>query len=141
MANGQRGKTGKESASTAAISGDSTKPAGNMPPGAFVNSSKTTTATILPASRRTWTSAELEVLQSKIGLVAGALADFRTAGGIVVFKEVHYPLTNGKVWKALKINLLIENVDLIKYKAEDGITEFRLVAVEPLKDLVAESKH
>jgi len=61
-----------------------------MGKGVSMNLSADTTATISNASKKTWTSAELEELRSKAGLVAGALADFQAAHGVVVVKNVEY---------------------------------------------------
>lgn len=49
-----------------------------------------TNADSLNASNEIWLNADLEILQRKAGLLAGALRDFQTAGGIVVLQQVEY---------------------------------------------------
>jgi hypothetical protein len=92
--------------------------------GASVSSSNGTTATTLEGSRKTWTNAELQELRSKIGLVAGALADFRGAKGLVAVKEKEY---NGQSF--IRITLVAEELNIKKIVTADGIDfEISLVA-------------
>lgn len=130
MENTQPTRTASGSASQAATSGASTKsePKGSMPLGASKNSSETTTATMQNGSPKTWTNAELEVLRLKAGLVAGALADWQTAKGIVVVKEIEYVLPSGSRMTALKIYLVAEGMSLKAVHTADGL-DFDLVAV------------
>lgn len=68
-------------------------------------------------STKTWTSAELAELKLKAGLVAGALAEFQGAKGIVVAKEVEHQ----KGVFSLKIYLVAEGVSLRKKDTADGL--------------------
>jgi len=92
------------------------------------NLSQTMTATMQNASRKTWNNAELEALKSKAGLVAGALADFQAAGGLVAVKSVNYKSNNTEL-TATKIILVVEGHNLVAVDTEDGL-DFDLVAVE-----------
>lgn len=80
------------------------------------SSSETTTATMSKGSRKTWTSAALEELKLKVGLVAGALSDFQNAGGIVVTKQVE---SDGIL--AIKIYLVAEGINIKSIKTQDGL--------------------
>lgn len=88
---------------------------------------KTMPATTLSGSPKTWKSAELRALQSKAGLVAGALSDFQGAKGLVAVKETTYTAPSGRVCKAIKLFLIVEDVDLVAVKTADGL-DFSLVA-------------
>ena len=129
MANSQHGngtnKNKNSSVNATGMSDASTKPVESMPLDASVSSSKTTTATTLSDSQKTWTNAELSELKSKIGLVAGALADFKAAKGLVAVKEVIFDGNR----TFIKIILVAENLNIRKIKTADGI-DFDLVAVE-----------
>lgn len=124
MENTQPTKTGKGKGYRAGMSDGSTKPQASMPLGASVNLSSITTATILNALQKTWTSAALEELRSKIGLVAGALADFKQAGGLVAVKQID---VDGRSF--VKILLVAEGLDIKKLATADGMDfEISLVA-------------
>jgi len=131
MANGQRIRTDKESgkkvdtsaASKLLLRSESTGVGG------LKSSKKTTTATMPKDSKKTWTSAELAALQSKAGLVAGAIADFQTAKGMIVRDEVTYTAPSGRVCKAIKLILIVEDMNLVAVKTDDGL-DFNLVAVK-----------
>lgn len=84
---------------------------------ASTNSSDATTATTPLVSRKTWTSVELEELQLKAGLVAGALADFQSAGGLVVVKNIEYE----PGCFAVKVYLVAEGINLRTQKTTDGL--------------------
>ena len=129
MENGQPTKTGSESERKAVTSGASISlPLSESTEGnASMNSRKSTTATMSKGSLKTWTSAELAVLRSKVGIVAGAIADFQTAKGRIVRDEVIYTAPSGRVCKAIKLILLVEDVDLVAVKTGDG-TDFNIVA-------------
>jgi len=92
------------------------------------NTSKTMTATIQNDSLKIWTNVELEKLRSKIGLVAGALADFQEAGGLVAVKPVETEF-QGHIIITQKVMLVAEGLNLVAVETEDGI-DFDLVAVE-----------
>lgn len=96
----------------------------NLPPN--------TTATTLKDSTKIWTSAELAELESRVGLLAGALADFQTAGGIVAVKNIEYKTLSGSVFLATKLYLVVEGVSLRVKKTTDGL-DFNLVAVKDEK--------
>lgn len=129
MENGQPMKTENESGSQAGTLGASVKllNSESMPLGASTSSKGRTTATMPKGSKKTWKSAELVELQSKAGLVAGALADFKTAKGVIVREEIAYTSPSGRVCKAIKLILLVQDVDLVAEKTTDGI-DFCLVA-------------
>jgi len=81
------------------------------------NSLKTTTATMQSASSKIWKSAELKVLRSKIGLVAGALSDFQQAKGLVAVMSIPYDEhTSG-----IKIVLVAEGLNLVAVDTDDGM--------------------
>lgn len=94
---------------------------------ASMNLSSSTTAATPTDSKKTWKSAELSELQSKAGLVAGALADFQAAKGLVAVKETTYTAPSGRVCKAMKLFLIVEDCDLVAVKTADGL-DFSLVA-------------
>jgi hypothetical protein len=98
-----------------------------MPLGESQNLSPTTAATTPSDSSGTLKSAELGNLQSKAGLVAGALADFQVAGGIVVSKEVAYKAPSGRVYTAIKLYLIVKDAAILKRDSDDGL-DFYLVA-------------
>lgn len=86
---------------------------------------KSTTATMSTALQRTWTSAELEELQRKAGLVAGALADLQTAGCLVAVRRIEYaPNTH-----AVKLYFAASGIDFDVIQTSDGL-DFSLVAVD-----------
>lgn len=128
MENGQPTNKGKEYEKKAGFSEDSTKypQKASMPLGASESLSKTTTATMSKGLRKTSKNVELPVLKSKIGLVAGALADFQGAGGIVTHRAVKYQ-ASGRTFTAIKLFLIVENNSLVVVKGGDGL-EFDLVA-------------
>jgi hypothetical protein len=121
MANTQNTSKAKESEQKADTSEDLTKypKKASMPLGASKTLRRGTTATTLRATKKTWTSAELEVLKSKIGLVAGALADFKQAGGLVAVKN----LTNDGQC-LVKIYLVADALDIVAEHTTDGIDFF-----------------
>jgi hypothetical protein len=123
MANTQPTKTKRESVSPADTSDGSikSKKKGNMEPGASKSSSKTTTATMSKGSKKTWTSAELEELAEKASILAGALADFQEAGGLVAVKNIEYKVPSGRTFTATKLYLVAENVNLSVQKTADGL--------------------
>lgn len=129
MVNGQRTKTESASAKkadTSEISGKSAR-LESMPLGASKSLSTNTTATTQKGSQRTWKTAELQELKSKIGLVAGALADFQSAGGLVVTKKQTYTVPSGSTYTAIKLFLIVQDVNIETVQTEDGL-EFNLVA-------------
>lgn len=85
------------------------------------NSSAGTTATTQNASPKTWTKQALEELKLKAGLVAGAIADFQAAGGLVAVKNVDTPLPSGSVMTAVKIYLVAEGLNLRVLHTPDGL--------------------
>ena len=90
------------------------------------NTSQPINATMQNASPKTWTSAELEALQFKTGLVAGALSDFQGAGGLVAVEMVNYK-NNDKPFTAIKLYLVAEGLSLVAENTQDGI-DISLVA-------------
>ena len=135
MVNGQPIQTEDESGNREAISDDLTvlPPSESTESEGSQNSSPPTaeTATTLNDSRWTLNSVELEVLKSKAGLVAGALADFVTARGWVVRDEVPYTPPNMRTCRALKIILIVPEYDVVAVETPDGLT-FDVVAVDDL---------
>lgn len=119
MENSQPMKIKRESESPAAILADSTKSGlvAVTEIGASGNSSQSTTADTPNGSRKIWTSAELAELRSKAGLVAGALADFQAANGLVVVKNIEYE--PGKF--SLKIYLVADGLSITKINTPDGL--------------------
>ena len=130
MENTQPMKTENGSESKAATSDASTKSkqVAVTEKNASKSSSETMTATTLKGSTKTWTSAELAVLESKAGPVAGALADFQTAGGIVAVKNIEYKTPSGSTFTATMLYLVVEGANLKVQKTADGL-DFSLVAV------------
>ena len=131
MVNGQPTKTGNAPELKAVTSDALAKSSnlGAMPLGASTSSQAPITATALKGSKKTWKSAELVELLSKAGLVAGALADFQAAKGMIVREEIAYTAPSGIVCRAIKLILLVEDVDLVAVKTADGL-DFNLVAPE-----------
>ena len=129
MENLQPTKTGNELEKKAVILDVSTKSrvvAVTEPPASKSLQSKTTTATTLKGLPKTLTSAELQTLQSKLDLVAGALADFQSAKGRIVCKEETAVLPSGSIVRAVKI-YLVADVGIVKDRTNDGL-KFSLVA-------------
>ena len=118
MENTQSTKTGKGSEQRAAISEDLTKlpKKASTPIGASKTLRRGMTATTQRVIKLTWTSAELAELKSKAGLVAGALADFKAAGGLVAVKNLEHEGQN-----VVKIYLVADNLDIIADHTTDGI--------------------
>lgn len=131
MANTQPTKTENESESRAATLGASTKSRqkGNTQPDALRTSFETTTADTQSGSTKTWTNAALAELLSKAGLVAGALADFQAAGGLVAVKNIEVKTPSGTTFTATRLYLVAEGASLSVQKTADGL-DFNLVAVE-----------
>lgn len=119
MANTQPTKTKNESELKADTSEDSTKLklVADTESKESTSSSPTTTADTQTVSTKTWTSAELAELKLKAGLVAGALADFQAAKGVVVTKEIEHE----KGVFSLKIYLVAEGVSIKKKNTPDGL--------------------
>lgn len=92
-----------------------------MPLGVSENLQKTTTATTPKGSRKTSKSVDYRELRSKAGLVAGALADFQAAGGLVVRKKVAYTLPSGRTMNALKLFLIVDGADIVAVQTADGM--------------------
>jgi len=129
MENTQSMKTKNESASKVDTSDGSIKSklVAGSENSESTSSSPTTTAATPKGSTKTWTSAELAELKLRAGLVAGALADFQGAKGVVTNKEVTYTSPSGRTCKALKIILIVEDADLVAVDTPDGL-DFDLVA-------------
>jgi hypothetical protein len=72
------------------------------------------------ASLKTWKKQALEELRLKAGLVAGALADFQAAGGLVVVRNISYPVPSGSL-VATKIYLVADGLDVKILKTADGL--------------------
>lgn len=123
MENGQPMKMGKGPGSKADTSEDLTKlqDSENMEsPESETLLPQATSATTQSGSSKTWKSAELEVLRSKAGLVAGALSDFQTAGGLVAVEIFEYEASGSK-FSATKIYLVAENLHVSVKKTADGL--------------------
>lgn len=134
MENTQPTKTENESESKAAISDASIKSklvAATDKEGS-TSSPQNTTATTPNGSTRIWTNAELAELRSKAGLVAGALRDFQDAKGIVVTTNVPYTLASGRKLVAVKVFMIVEDMNLVADKTADGL-DFNIVAVNDEK--------
>ena len=129
MENGQPTKTASASANPVDISDVSAQSVNSetMPLGEPKNSSVTTTATTRIVTSKIWKSAELLELESKAGLVAGALADFQAAGGLIHTKPFELKYPSGSKFKGVKIMLFANHADLVAEKTADGLV-FRLVA-------------
>jgi hypothetical protein len=61
--------------------------------------------------------------------VAGALADFQAAGGLVAVKNVEYTTPSGSVFTATRLYLVAEGASLKVQQTADGL-DFSLVAAE-----------
>ena len=139
MEYGQPIKTANASEKKADISDDLTKLplSESMPLGASRSSSPATMpATTRIVASKTWKNAELQELKSKAGLVAGALADFQAAGGLIHTKPFELKYPSGSKFRGVKIMLFVSHADLVADKTADGLV-FRLVAGEvavPLGD-------
>jgi hypothetical protein len=72
----------------------------------------------------------LDELRTKAGLVAGALADFQAAGGLVAVKNVEYTSPSGSKLTATRLYLVAEGLSLVAVSTTDGI-DFNLVAGDP----------
>lgn len=125
MGNMQPTKTGNESGKQADTSDGLTKspPRDNMGSAASKSLRSRTTATTQRATKKTWTSAELAELKRKAGLVAGAIADFQAACGLVAVKNVEYE--KGKF--AVRIFLVAEGMSVKKVHTPDGFD----ISIEP----------
>ncbi len=129
MPNTQRMKTKKESGSKAGTLAGLTLPLGsvNTGGGASKSSSLPTTATMQSGSGKIALNA---VLQSKLDLVAGALADFQAAGGRVISRTELAALPSDRVIHGVKLYLVAgaeANYGIEKVQTVDGL-EFHLVA-------------
>lgn len=91
------------------------------------NSLPTTNAGTPSGSKKTWTNAELDELRRKAGLVAGALADFQAAGGLVAVKNIEYTSPSGSKLTATRLILVAEGASLKVSMTADGL-DFDLVA-------------
>ena len=119
MENTQPMKTENEHESQAVISDASTKSelVAATEKNGSTSSLPVTTATMPKGSKKTLTSAALAELRLKAGLVAGALADFQAAGGLVVAKNVENE--PGKM--AVKLYLVADSLNLVAQKTPDGL--------------------
>jgi hypothetical protein len=135
MENTQPMKTRSESGSPAVISDGSIKSGlvADTGKGASTSLSAATSATMRSASSKTWKSAELAELRLKAGLVAGALAEFQAAGGLVAVKNVEYE--PGKY--SVKIILVAEGLNITKIQTADGL-DFEILPLP--SGIVAEKK-
>lgn len=88
--------------------------------------SPATSAGTPSGSKKTWTNAELDNLRLKIGLVAGALADFQAAGGLVAVKTIEYETPSGRL-TATRLYLVAEGLNLVAVSTPDGL-DFQLEA-------------
>ena len=102
------------------------KPKASMPLDGSKNTKRNTSATMSNVSPKTLKKMDLEALGLKIGLVAGAIADFQQAGGLVVMTQEEYLTSSGGNNKAIKLLLLVRDVDLVAERTTDGV-DFRLV--------------
>ena len=129
MENTQPMKTKPESESKVDTSEDSIKSrlVADLENKESTSSSPSTSASTLKGSTKTWKSVELAELKLRAGLVAGALADFQGAKGVATTKEVTYLAPSGRVCKAIKIILIVEDADLVVEDTPDGL-DFNLVA-------------
>ena len=98
-----------------------------MPLGASKSLSSGITATTQSDSQKTLTNVRLEELRSRIGLVAGALADWQTAGGLVAIKNMTGTLASGRTVKACRVVLAVDGYQLSVKMTPDG-QDFDLVA-------------
>ena len=115
-------KTENASGSKADILDASTKsvPAADTASSESTSSSPITTADTPNGSSKTWTSAELAALESKAGLVAGALADFQAAGGLVAVKNIEYKTPSG-TFTATRLLLVADGANLKVRSTADGL--------------------
>lgn len=123
MENGQNTEKEKELESLVDTSDDSTKlsPPENTDERASETSLQSATDASSPsASSKIWKSAELEVLRSKAGLVAGALSDFQSANGLVAVETFEYE-ASGRRFSATKIFLVAENLNVSVKQTTDGL--------------------
>lgn len=129
MAKSQPSKTASASASS--TSGVSIEPSGTeaLPLGESMSLSVDTPATTPTASQKTWTNVELEALRSRLGLVAGACQDFQASGGMVWVKNISQMMPSGKRYSAVKMYLVVEDLDLKIEASKDGL-DFELVALK-----------
>lgn len=131
MANGQRIATEKESEKKADTLDDLTGlrlvAVTAKPESESSSSTMPQNAVTSNDSRKTLTSAKLQELRSKLSLVAGALADFQSAGGVIVRKEMSYTLPSGSQFQAMKFVLAVKGYNLVAVQTPDGI-ELDLVA-------------
>lgn len=129
MENTQSMKTKPENVSKADTSEDSIKSklVAGSENNESMSSSPNTSASTPKSSTKTWKNAELAELKLRAGLVAGALADFQGAKGVVTTKEIVYTAPSGRTCKAIKVILIVENADLVVEDTPDGL-DFNLVA-------------
>lgn len=130
MGNGQPTKTEsalEKKADTSADSHESRLVAVTQKPESESLSTPTTVVSpnALPKTSQTQDLAEL---RSALSLVAGALADFQSAGGTIKRLNMEYTLPSGSRHKAMKIILAVKGIDLVAVNTPDGII-FDLVAV------------
>lgn len=132
MENGQLTRMEGESEKKVDISDDSIKSAKleSTERDESENSHKTMTATMQKGSQKTSKNVDYQVLKLKAGIVAGALADFQRAGGIVVSTKKEYERSGSK-YLAVKLFLVVENMNVVAVKTADGI-DFDIVAVDSL---------
>jgi hypothetical protein len=71
----------------------------------------------------------LEELAEKASILAGALADFQAAGGLVSVKDIEYKTPSGRTFTATKLYLVAEGVSLKVQKTADGL-DFIISEVE-----------
>ena len=128
MENGQSTKMGNESEKREDLLVDSIKSqkSGITEKKESANSSKTTTATMLKGLQKTSKNVDYQALKSKAGIVAGALADFQRAGGMVVLAKKEYEHSGSK-YAAIKLFLVVENMNIVAVNTEDGV-DFDIVA-------------
>jgi hypothetical protein len=119
MENTQPTKTKREPESRADTSEGSTKSGlvAVTESAESMNLSQSTTATMQNGSKKIWTNAELAELRLKAGLVAGALAEFQAAHGLVVVKNIEYE--KGKFYP--KIILVADGLNVTVEKTTDGL--------------------
>jgi len=72
---------------------------------------------------------ELGELAEKASILAGALADFQAAGGLVAVKNVEYKTPSGRTFTATKLYLVAEGANLKVQKTADGL-DFSLSEIE-----------
>lgn len=138
MENGQSTKTGNELEPRADTLEDSTKlpHLENMEARASGTSLPPATSATTPKdSSKIWESAALEVLRSKAGLVAGALSDFQTAGGLVAVERFEYEASGSK-FSATKLYLVAENLNIVVEETTDGL----IFDIQPLGEVKVKVK-